>query len=55
MDNRVYMSIFEKHQLRIAKKTLKMPDGMVGIMGGMTKQEAKEFIKKMKDEHKIFD
>ena len=55
MKNKVYMSVFEKHQINIARKTLNMPDGIVGVMGGMTKKEAKEFIEKMKDEHKIFD
>jgi hypothetical protein len=34
------------HQLQIAKKTLKMPDQMVGVMGGMTKEEAKEILRK---------
>jgi mannose-6-phosphate isomerase-like protein (cupin superfamily) len=34
------------HQIQIAKKTLKMPDAMVGVMGGMTKEEAKEILRK---------
>jgi hypothetical protein len=34
------------HQLQIAKKTLQMPDAMVGVMGGMTKEEAKEILRK---------
>jgi len=37
----------EKHQLAIAKKTLKMPDVMVAVMGGLTKAEAKDVIKKL--------
>ncbi len=35
-----------EHQLSIAKKTLKMPDAMVGVMGGMSKKEAQEFMRK---------
>jgi len=40
------LSIPEKHQLQIARKTLQMSDTMAKIMGGMTKKEAKEIIKK---------
>ena len=39
------LSVPEKHQKAIALKTLKMPDAMVGIMGGMNKQEARDFLK----------
>lgn len=38
--------IFKKRQIEIAKKTLRMPDAMVGVIGGMTKEEAKEILKK---------
>ena len=38
----------EKHQLRIARDTLKMSDIMAKVMGGMTKKEAKELLKKRK-------
>jgi hypothetical protein len=41
------LSVPEKHQEKIALKTLKMPDAMVGVMGGMTKEEAREFLKKI--------
>lgn len=41
------LSVPEKHQLRIAKDTLKMSDVGAMIMGGMTKEEAKEFINKI--------
>lgn len=34
------------HQIQIAKKTLRMPDEMVGVMGGMTKEEAKDVLRK---------
>ena len=39
------LTIPEKHQLKIAKSTLKMTDIGARIMGGMTKEEAKEVIK----------
>lgn len=35
----------EKHQKRIAIDTLKMSDAGANIMGGMTKEEAREFLK----------
>lgn len=41
------MDIFQKHQLDIARKTLKMPDVMVRVMGGMTKKEARVIIKRL--------
>tara|TARA_Y100000310_G_scaffold339160_1_gene430988 strand:- start:561 stop:956 length:396 start_codon:yes stop_codon:yes gene_type:complete len=42
------LSIPEQHQLRIARRTLKMPDAMVGIMGGPNKEESREIIKRRK-------
>jgi uncharacterized Zn finger protein (UPF0148 family) len=36
----------EKHQLKIAKDTLKMSDVVARVMGGMTKEEAREVLKK---------
>lgn len=41
------LSTPEKHQLKIAKQTLKMNDTFANIMGGMTKEEAREFLKKI--------
>jgi hypothetical protein len=32
------------HQIQIAKKTLRMPDAMAGVMGGMTKKEAVQIL-----------
>jgi hypothetical protein len=32
------------HQIQIAKKTIRMPDGMVGVMGGMSKEEARKIL-----------
>ena len=40
------LTAIEKHQLAIAKKTLKITDLAVELLGGMTKKEAKEIIKK---------
>lgn len=33
------------HQVRIARQTLRMPDPMVGVMGGMTKEQARKLLK----------
>lgn len=41
------LSVPEKHQLKIAKSTLRMSDVGAEIMGGMTKHEAREFLKKI--------
>ncbi len=41
------MTVFEKHQLKIAKRTLKMSDVGAEIMGGTTKTKAREIIKKL--------
>lgn len=38
------LNTFQAHQKRIAIATLKMPDAMVGIMGGMNKEDAKNFL-----------
>jgi len=41
----IELSVPEKHQLKIAKSTLKMSDAGAMIMGGMSKQEARDFLK----------
>jgi hypothetical protein len=41
------LTIPERHQLKIARDTLRMPDAMVGVMGGPSKQEAREIIKRL--------
>jgi hypothetical protein len=38
------LTVPEKHQLRIARQTLKMSDAMVSVMGGMSKGEARQII-----------
>lgn len=37
-------TIGDVHKLKIAEKTLKMNDTMAKIMGGMTKEEARELL-----------
>jgi hypothetical protein len=41
------LSVPEKHQLRIARDTLRMPDAMVGVMGGPDKAKAREIIRRL--------
>jgi hypothetical protein len=41
------MTVPEKHQLRIARKTLKLSDVGAMILGGMTKEEARTIILKL--------
>ena len=40
------MTIFEKRQLEIAKRTIKLADAVANILGGMTKEEARKIIMK---------
>ena len=46
------LTVPERHQLKIAKDTLKMSDIGAMIMGGPTKAEAKEIIKRLTGESK---
>jgi hypothetical protein len=41
------MSVIGRHELKIAKQTLQMHDVGAAIMGGMTKGEARQFLRKM--------
>ena len=41
------LTVSEKHQLKIARATIKMSKIGAQIMGGMTHKEAKEVIKKL--------
>jgi len=41
------LSVGDKHKLSIAKKTLSMTDAGANVMGGMNKDEAREFLKKI--------
>lgn len=43
--DRTALSVPERHQKNIAIKTLKMSDVGANVMGGMTKAEAREFLK----------
>ena len=38
------LSVFDKHALKIARDTLRMPDAMLGVMGGPSKEEAAETV-----------
>ena len=38
--------ITEQHKLKIARRTLTMPDPMIGVMGGPSKAKAKETVSK---------
>ena len=49
------LSIFDRHKLVIAKKTLNMSDVGARIMDGMTKEEAREIIKKLTGKEPIED
>ena len=37
---------FYRHQLKLARDTLAMPQAMAGVMGGMSKEEAQAFMDK---------
>lgn len=41
------LSVFEQHQLAIARRTLKLNDVFVRVLGGMTKNEARAIIKRL--------
>jgi hypothetical protein len=41
--------IFWKRQVEIAKKTMKMPDAILGVIGGQTKAEAREILRIERD------
>lgn len=41
------MTIPEKHELRIARDTLRMSDAMLGVMGGPSKEQARETIRRL--------
>lgn len=44
---RRYLTIPEQHQLKIARRTLELSDVGALVMGGPTKAEAREIIKKL--------
>jgi hypothetical protein len=42
------LTVFEKHRLKIARDTLRMPDAILGVMGGgMTKEQARKVIREL--------
>lgn len=46
------MDVFKKHQLAIARRTLRMPDALLNMIGGMTKEEARKILEKEKGKPK---
>lgn len=42
-----HLTVPERHLLKIARDTLKMPEAMVGVMGGPDKAEAKRIIARL--------
>ena len=44
---RRYLSVPEQHQLRVARKTLTYSDVGARVMGGPTKAEARQIIKRL--------
>lgn len=38
------MDVFKKHQLKIARSTLKLSDIGAKILGGMSKEQAREIL-----------
>ena len=45
------LSVPDRHQLRIARETLKLHDAMVAVMGGPSKAEAREIIRRYEMEY----
>lgn len=45
------LSVPERHQLRIARDTLNMPDAMVGVLGGPDKAESRAIIRRLTGKH----
>lgn len=41
------LSVPEQHQLKIARQTLKYNDVFVNVLGGMTKEEARNVIERL--------
>lgn len=42
----------EKQQLKVAKDTLKMPDALVGVMGGTSKEKARQIVERLTKKEK---
>ena len=41
------LSVFDRHQLKIARDTLRMSDAGAAVMGGMNKAEARAFLRRI--------
>lgn len=46
------LTVPEKHQLKVAKDTLKMNDVMARVMGGMTKEQARKVVAELSKKEK---
>ena len=49
------LSVFDKHQITIAKKTLQLSDVGALIMGGMTKEEARNLLSKFGIPYRVWE
>jgi hypothetical protein len=47
MKTKASLSVVDRHQKKIALRTLKMTDAGARIMGGMTKEEARNFLRRI--------
>lgn len=45
------MDVFTKHKKRIARKTLKLSDVGASILGGMTKEQARQVLGKKESDY----
>lgn len=45
------LSVPEQHQFKIAEQTLRMPDAMIGVMGGPTKKQAHSIVRRLRSKH----
>ena len=41
------LTVPEKHELAIARKNLRMPEAMIGVMGGPSHAQAREIIRRL--------
>ena len=41
------MNVFDKHQLAVAKKVLNTPDEVIALFGPISKDEARQVIKRI--------
>jgi len=44
----LHLSVAEAHRLNIAQHTIMMPDAILGVMGGMSKADARQILGRIK-------